>query len=227
MKLKQIDTDKFFKKSAFSVARDLLGSMLEIRIGNDLVGGMITEVEVYAGDDDKASMAFSNKITSKTAPMYKKGGSFYVYPSFGSSHFLSVVTGEEGVPEIVLIRAIEPISGLEFMSENRGQKSFDHLDLTSGPGDLCQALSISKDIHNNTKINTSGIYINHYREFHDSEVCVSPRVNVDFAQESKLFPYRFFLKGSEFISQKGKYPKPMTFDTLMKIYSESSVKNKK
>jgi DNA-3-methyladenine glycosylase len=130
---------EFYLRDAVVVARDLLGCRLMRRVGGKLAGGIIVETEAYLGQDDPGSHAFRG-LTHRNAPMWAIGGTAYVYRIYGVHCCLNVVTGPQGIPQAVLIRAIQPTLGVEIMQHNRECK--DIRQLASGPAKLCQALGI-------------------------------------------------------------------------------------
>lgn len=131
---------RFFSRPTLEVARDLLGRLLVRRLGDRLVGGWIVEAEAYIGEEDPACHAAVGR-TERNTVMYGPSGHAYVYFSYGQHHCVNVVTGGRGRPEAVLIRALQPAIGQEFMRRRRGARTAE-LDLTRGPGRLCQALGI-------------------------------------------------------------------------------------
>jgi DNA-3-methyladenine glycosylase len=132
-----IDTG-FFRRDARDVAPDLIGCDLIHETG-DRLRGRIVETEAYLGEDDPASHA-SGGQTSRNSTMYGPPGRSYVYICYGIHHMFNIVTGEDGDPQAVLVRAIEPLEGLDRMRQNRGLD--DDRQLCDGPGKLCQAFEI-------------------------------------------------------------------------------------
>ncbi|HHS96728.1 MAG TPA: DNA-3-methyladenine glycosylase, partial [Chloroflexi bacterium] len=128
---------EFFDRDTLEVARDLLGRVLVRVLDGERLSGRIVEVEAYIGEDDRASHARFGP-TERNAAMYGPPGHAYVYLIYGVHHCLNLVTGPEGFPAAVLIRALEPLEGVEQMRGLRGGRP----DLTNGPGRLCQALGI-------------------------------------------------------------------------------------
>lgn len=132
-----------YRGDAFELAQNhLLGAYLCSEIDGELTAGMITELEVYIGSYDKACHAWPNKKTPRTATMFKPGGCAYVFFVYGMYNQFNVVAGPEGTANAVLIRSLEPVSGLETMMRRR--KCENPANLTTGPGKLCQALAVTR-----------------------------------------------------------------------------------
>ncbi len=182
-------------------ARDLLGKCLMTDINHEgVTGGIIVETEAYAGVIDKASHAFGNRRTERTSIMYKEGGIAYVYLIYGFHYLFNVVTNVGEVPHAVLIRAIEPIEGIDIMLQRRNLESVGR-KLTSGPGLLCKALGITK-IQNGASLIDDEVWIED-RGFTIQKDMIEcrPRVNVSYAGEDALLPYRFSIKGNKWVSK--------------------------
>jgi len=160
-----IDTSKnnilernFYIRSVLVVAKDLLGKVLIRKEGSSIFAGRIIEVEAYDGKVDKASHSFNGK-TKRNEVMFDEGGYFYVYFTYGAHFCCNVVTGKRNLGEAVLIRAIEPLVGIEKMIENRfGRKlksDKEIFNLTSGPGKVCKAFGFNKEHSGLDLINSS------------------------------------------------------------------------
>ncbi len=135
----------FFARNTITVARELVGCLLEVETEEGKVSGRIVEVEAYEGESDPASHAAKGR-TSRSEIMFGPAGFAYVYLIYGIHHCLNFVTEAEGSPGAVLIRAVEPVSGRELMADRRGldPEKADDRDLGAGPGRLCQALAIDR-----------------------------------------------------------------------------------
>src|ERR1043165_2500798 len=132
----------YTRTNVVQIARALLGKVLVTHVGGVRTAGMIVETEAYAGPSDKASHAFGHRRTRRTEPMYAEGGVAYVYLCYGIHHLFNVVTHMADVPHAVLVRAVEPLEGIEHMLERRRMDSVRH-SLTGGPGAMSQALGIT------------------------------------------------------------------------------------
>ena len=184
--------------NAFEVAVEhLLGAYLCSNVGGRFCAGMITELEVYIGSCDKACHAYPNKLTPRTKTMFRAGGCAYVFFVYGMYNQFNVVVSPTGEANAVLIRALEPVAGLETMMERRKTSQIENL--TTGPGQLCQALGITAKEHDG--INLSGDEIWLARRERRWDYCAVPRVGIDYAEEYKDKPWRFYIKGSKFISR--------------------------
>ena len=190
---------QIYLKNPFEVATEyLLGAYLCSVTDGKLTIGKTTEVEVYIGAEDKASHAYKNKLTKRTATMFKKGGCAYVFFVYGMYNQFNVVVSEEGNPNAILIRALEPIDGIEFMQERRNCPNLKNL--TTGPGKLCQAMGITKSEHDGINLCSDKIWISPKTQ--NYEYVSDKRVSIDYAQEYKDKLWRFYIKNSNFISVK-------------------------
>ncbi|MGB5529392.1 MAG: DNA-3-methyladenine glycosylase, partial [Ignavibacteriaceae bacterium] len=138
---------KFYQRELLQVAKDLLGKIFVKYSTGKLLAGKIVEVEAYHGDFDQAAHSYSG-ITKRTEIMFEEGGYLYVYFTYGVHHCCNIVTGKKGQGTAVLIRALEPVNGINIMIKNRfGRKLKNEneiFNLTSGPGKVCQAFGIDR-----------------------------------------------------------------------------------
>jgi DNA-3-methyladenine glycosylase len=191
----------YTRKDVVKIAQELLGKVLITRFNGIVTSGMITETEAYAGVSDKASHAYGNRRTNRTDIMFWQGGVAYIYLCYGIHHLFNVVTNKAGVPHAVLIRAIEPLEGIEHMLLRRGKGKFT-ATLTAGPGALSGALGIQTVHTGNTLLEVSGITIeDRGLKIKPEDIVSSKRIGVDYAQEDALLPYRFYIKGNKFVSK--------------------------
>lgn len=188
----------FFSGSAAEAAPLLLGKLLCHETREGLAAGMIVEAEAYCGPEDDAAHSFGGRRTARTEAMFGPPGRAYVFSLYGMHCCFNVVTGPEGCPQAVLIRALEPVEGLALMAARRG--TADPLQLCSGPGKLCQALAIGKGQYG-LDLFGSELFLAEYRDFSPEEILVSPRVNVDYALGYRDRLWRFFVKDSPFVSR--------------------------
>ena len=181
------------------IARELIGKILITEIGGVITSGRIVETEAYIGLTDKASHSFGGRRTARNEHMYAKAGTAYVYICYGMHHLFNVVTNKKEVPDAVLIRAVEPIAGIDVMLKRTGKKVFDNT-LTRGPGNAAKALGISKT-HSGTNLLGAVIYIaGDGYELTEQLIGASKRIGVESAGAAAHYPYRFFLKGNPFVS---------------------------
>ena len=190
----------FYKRGdVVNIAKELLGKIVETIIDGIITSGRIVETEAYVAHIDKASHAYNGKRTQRNQHMYAGAGTVYVYICYGMHNMLNVVTNDVDVPDAVLIRAIEPINGIDDMLIRTGKKVFGKT-LTKGPGNVAKALGITKKIsgeifgEDNINIYDDGSFIN------DAAIGISKRIGIDSAGEDALLPYRFFVKGNKFVS---------------------------
>jgi len=163
----------------------------------------IVETEAYGGIEDKGSHAYGNKRTQRTEPMFHIGGTIYVYLIYGMYHLLNVVTGPVGDPNAVLIRAVEPVNGIDFIKGNRSIKSNKVYDLTNGPGKLTQGLAIDMDFNQKDLVSGDDLYIRESsKAIKGNEIVQSPRVNIDYAKEYKDKPWRYFIAENSYVSKQ-------------------------
>ena len=196
----------FYIKDAVSVARDLLGKKL---VHLDAVGetsGLIVETEAYAGRGDAACHSYKRSAqsgpfeTHRTDVMFGPGGYAYVYLIYGMYNCFNVVVNVPDEPEAVLIRALEPCEGISFMKERRNTR--DVKNLCSGPGKLCMALGISRAHYGADICAPGALFIAAGEPVSEDRILATPRINVDYAGEAALLPYRFVLRDSGFLSTK-------------------------
>jgi len=199
--IKRLDRE-FYKQDAVSAAKNLLGKLLIREIEDELIITKIVETEAYLGAEDKASHAFANNRTERTKVMFKEGGYAYIYLIYGMYYLLNIVTGKENSPEAVLIRALEPLEGLDLLKKNRKIKSDKLADLTNGPGKLTQALNIDKNFNNYDLVEGDKLYLGEDTENKESPVIKSAkRINIDYAEEYKDKEWRFYINESLFLSK--------------------------
>lgn len=203
MKFENLSLD-FFRRDARKVAEDLLGKIIVRNYMGYTLTGRIVETEAYVGKIDKASHAYNYKKTTRTEPLFKSAGIAYVYKIYGMYNCMNIVTGCEGDPQGVLIRAIEPIEGIEVMSENRFNKPFtklkprEILNLTSGPGKLCIALNIDKSLNTHSILSEElSLYADDFKDF---KIVYSKRIGIDYAEEAKDFLWRYYIEGNKYVS---------------------------
>lgn len=202
MKLKR----EFYNRDTVEVAKDLLGKILVHSVGGKITSGKIVEVEAYKGIIDKAAHTYNGRRTERVEVMYGKPGLSYVFFIYGMHYCMNVVTREEGVGEAVLIRALQPVDGMEIMSERRYNLPFKELkekqiiNLTNGPSKLCKAMDIDKRGCNGIDLCEDILFI---KESHKEpfDIGVSKRIGIDYAGEAKDFPWRFFIEGNKFVSK--------------------------
>lgn len=188
----------YLNEDVVQVAKDLLGKVIITKIDGITTSGIITETEAYAGVVDKASHAYGNRRTNRTEIMYAQGGVAYVYLCYGIHHLFNVVTNVKDVPHAVLIRAIEPLKGIDAMLQRRKREKILP-QLTAGPGAMSMALGIHTS-HTGLSL-TKSIITLHDEGIHIDDIVATTRIGVDYAKEDALLPYRFYIAGNKFISK--------------------------
>ncbi|MBK7501140.1 MAG: DNA-3-methyladenine glycosylase [Ignavibacteriales bacterium] len=193
-------TRKFFIRPVLVVAKDLLGKVLIKKDGNRVLAARIIEVEAYDGKVDKASHSFNGK-TKRNEVMFNEGGYFYVYFTYGAHFCCNVVTGKRNNGEAVLIRAVEPLLGINKMIENRFGRELksekEIYNLTSGPGKVCKAFGFNKE-HSGLDLTNSSVFIVNQPKLKNNMIGVSKRIGIT---KSASLPWRFFEIGNPYLSK--------------------------
>lgn len=191
-------TREFYLRPALEAARDLIGKQLVHVTPEGTVKGIIVETEAYLGKIDPAAHSYKAPPTGRTSIQYGEGGYAYVYTIYGLHCCMNVVTNRREVPEVVLIRALEPVSGIALMASRRGSQNLNAL--CSGPGKLTQAMGITKAdygldlLGDKLYLEDTGVT--------PPEIAATPRINIDYAGNAAAYPWRFIWKGSPFLSVK-------------------------
>jgi len=185
----------FYDRDTEQVARDLLGKVLECRAADGVASGRIVETEAYVGEHDLACHAVAGR-TRRTEPLYGPPGRSYVYFIYGMYWCFNAVTRSAGLPSAVLIRAIEPLSGLELMRARRPSARRD-VDLTNGPGKLCLALGIERE-HNGLSLQRPPIVIRDADAIPDDQITLTPRIGI---REAADWPLRWFVTDNPYVSR--------------------------
>ena len=188
----------FYRRSTLTVARELLGKRLARVVDGQRLSGLIVEVEAYIGEDDAACHAARGR-TPRNEAMYGPPGHAYVYFIYGMHHCLNAVTEEEGFPAAVLIRAIDPMEGLEIMRRHRPGKPAR--ELTNGPAKLCQALAIERAFNGVDLCTGQALFIEEGRIVAEGEIGASPRIGIKADELARSVPWRFYLDGNDFVSR--------------------------
>ncbi len=190
---------EFYARETLTVARDLLGKCLVRRDAGDRLAGIITEVEAYIGEEDRASHA-SPGPTARNAPMYGPPGYSYVYLIYGIHHCLNVVTERAGFPAALLIRAVEPVAGLAIIQQRRGPQH-PATNLTCGPGRVCRALDIDLSLNNRDLCAADALlWIEDATPVSAARIGQSPRIGVRGDQTALEARWRFYIRDSPWIS---------------------------
>ncbi len=190
---------EFYARPTLTVARDLLGRVLVRRLDGECLSGRIVEVEAYIGEADQASHARVGR-TARNAAMYGPPGHAYVYLIYGVHYCLNLVTEDDGFPAAVLVRALEPLAGVEWMRGRRGDRP--DTALTSGPGKLCQALAIDRRFDGADLCAAEGLlWVEDGLPLGDAEVSSGPRIGVRGDEQARGVPWRFVVRDSRCLSR--------------------------
>lgn len=192
----------FYARSALSLAPALLGKLLVHAAPEGRASGIIVETEAYCGPLDRAAHSYGGRETPRTRVMYGPAGRAYVYFVYGMHHCFNVVAAAEGVPEAVLIRAVEPVEGVALMARRRRlavRSQADLIRLTNGPAKLAQALGIDRELYG-ADLTGDRLYLAPGRPVAPEEIMAAPRIGIAYAGEWADRPWRFFLKGNPFVS---------------------------
>jgi DNA-3-methyladenine glycosylase len=196
---KKLPREFYTRPNVVTVARDLLGKLLVVPDKNgNRVSGTIVETEAYRGPLDRAAHSYGGRRTKRTETMYGIGGTAYVFFVYGMYNQFNVVTNVAEAPHAVLIRALEPMEGIEPMRQRRhGQP--DH-NLTNGPGKLCIALGIDRRLDAADLLGDE-VWIEDAARIPRSRIISGPRVGIDYAEEWVDKPWRFWIKNNPFVSR--------------------------
>jgi DNA-3-methyladenine glycosylase len=185
----------YTRHNVVQIAEELLGKVLYTSIDGEITAGIIVETEAYEGVTDKASHAYNNRRTSRTEVMYRNGGTAYVYLCYGIHSLFNIVTSVENDPHAVLIRGIQPYSGVGVMCKRSGRSGIS-IKNGIGPGNVAKLMGI-KVIHSGLDMCSATVSENRIWVQDDgiqvmsNDVIVGPRVGIAYAAEHALLPYRF------------------------------------
>ncbi len=212
------------------LAKDLIGKTIVSMVDGKRTSGIITETEAYRGYDDKACHAHLGRFTERTKIMYETGGVAYVYLCYGIHHLFNIITNTDQQADAILIRAVEPVDGIDVMLERRGKEKLDKT-LTSGPGNFSKAFALDRSHYgedltgdivwitsaplsdrsskpSNVESLTSAAFSdrsednNQNNSLRESDITISKRIGIDYAEEDKDLPWRFYLNTSKFVSKR-------------------------
>ena len=189
----------YTRANVLTVARELLGKLLVVPDRNGKrISARIVECEAYRGPQDRAAHSYGGRRTKRTETMYGIGGTAYVFFVYGMYNQFNVVTGGVDKPHAILIRALEPVEGIETMRKRRhGQP--DH-NLTNGPGKLCLALGIDRRL-DATDLLGNKVWIEDAETTRRSRIASGPRIGIDYAEEWVDKPWRFWIRDNPFVSR--------------------------
>ncbi len=199
--VRKLDHSFYDRKDVTRIAKELLGKVLVTKFNGFVTSGRIVETEAYAGAGDKASHAYGNRRTARTEVMFGKPGTAYVYLCYGIHHLFNVVTNKTDIPHAILVRAIEPVVGINDMLLRTGKTKLDYT-ITKGPGNVSRALGIFTQ-HTGTSLQSDELFIgDDGSKIKQSQIITTARIGVDYAAEDALLPYRFIVKDNPYVSGK-------------------------
>lgn len=182
-----------------TLAKKMLGMELVHENQEGITSGIIVETEAYLGPEDRAAHSFGNRRTARTEVMFHQAGTVYTYFIYGMHVCFNIVSGPIDKPEAILIRAIQPIKGIELMKKRRiGVKK--EVQLTNGPGKLSKSMGFTLE-HSGQKMNDGEISIQESLEIHPYDIASGPRIGIQYAEEAVHFPYRFWIKNNPYVSR--------------------------
>ncbi len=200
---KRLNQSYYQSSDVVSLARDLLGKVLVSNVDGHTTSGIIIEAEAYRAPDDRACHAYNDRRTTRTEVMFAAGGVAYIYVCYGIHHLFNVVTGVPGQAHAILIRALQPLEGLDIMLERRKMDRLEH-KITRGPGALSAAMGFHASMSGQSLINNiTSIYIEDRGiRIAGDDVVSGPRIGVESAGASALLPWRFYVRQNKFVSAK-------------------------
>lgn len=198
---------RFFRRDPVTLAKALLGQRLvHVLKGGTRLAGIIVEVEAYLGTEDAAAHSYRGRNTPRVRSMYLDAGHVYVYFTYGMHWCMNVVAGEVGVPTACLLRALEPVEGLDTMRRLRAGKiapeKLRDADLCSGPAKLTQAMAIDRSLDGTDLVTAPQLFIERGPRVTEQRIVTATRIGVDYAGEWATRPLRFYLADSPFISRR-------------------------
>ncbi len=191
---------EFYQQDTLMVAQSLLGKILVHESPEGRTAGRIVETEAYMGPEDKGSHSFGGRRTPRTEPQFGPKGHSYIYFIYGLYHCLNVTAGKiPGKPEAVLIRALEPVSGVDLMILRR-PSARNITGLASGPSRLCMAMGLTRK-QNGVNMCLPPLYIDASDSVTEEEIVKTARIGIDYAEEWAKMPWRFYIKDNAFVSK--------------------------
>ncbi len=187
---------EFYARPVLSVAKACIGKLLVHRTKQGLTVGRIVETEAYRGPEDRAAHSFGGRRTARTEVMFGPPGYAYVFFVYGMHYQFNIVTTREGAPHAVLVRAVEPMLGVEWMAKRRNLPATSR-DLTNGPGKLCQAFAIDKRAYG-LDLCASELFL---ADRPRTRSAASTRIGIDYAGDWAQKPWRFFDPKSRYVSR--------------------------
>lgn len=189
---------EFYNRDVLTVAEEILGKTLVHKTKEGVAKGKIVEVEAYNGLCDKAAHSYQNLRTERTKIQYGQGGYAYVYLIYGMHICMNIVTNRKNLPEVLLLRALEPVEGIDLMKKRRRTDNLKNL--CSGPGKLSQAMGITRENYGEDLCGDN-FYLEDAPVLAPEEIRRTKRINIDYAEEAADFLWRFSVKGNPYVSR--------------------------
>ena len=191
-------THDFYRADAVTLAKSLLGKMLVHESEDGMTSGIIAETEAYCGPEDRAAHTWNNRRTARTEIVFREGGFAYVYLVYGLHCCFNVTANVEGKPECVLVRALQPVEGVEIMKARR--RTSEVVKLCDGPGKLCSAMGITRELYG-ADLCGEELYIAE-NEYPKLKIAAMTRIGIEYAGEWRNMLWRFYINGNEYVSRK-------------------------
>ena len=198
--MRKLTFDFYDRSDVVQIAKDLIGKIIITKLDGAFTSGRIVETEAYIAITDKASHSFGGRRTRRNEHMYAAAATSYVYICYGMHHLFNVVTNKKDIPDAVLIRAVEPMEGIEIMLQRTGKIKLDNT-LTKGPGNVSKALGINK-IHSGITLTGNKIFLadDNWKAEYADMIAAGKRIGIDGAAADALLPYRFYVRGNKYVS---------------------------
>jgi DNA-3-methyladenine glycosylase len=192
----------YLREDVVQIAKDLLGKVLVTVWNGERTSGRIVETEAYAGEIDRASHAFKGR-TRRTEVIFGEGGKAYVYLCYGIHQMFNIVTNEKDTAHAILIRAVEPLEGVDIMLRRTGKKVPD-ASLTRGPGNVGKAFGFHTSQCGHSLQSDELFIADDSYTIPGKDLITSPRIGVDYAGEHATWHYRFYVRGNKYVSGKNR-----------------------
>jgi DNA-3-methyladenine glycosylase len=199
-KIKKLDHSFYLRSDVVKIAKELVGKILITQFRGEFTSGRIVETEAYAGETDRASHAYHGRRTKRTEVIYGEGGTAYVYLCYGLHHLFNIVTNKKNIPHAILIRALEPLAGIDIMLARTGKTKLDY-SLTRGPGNVSKALGLFTHHSGKALLHDEIIIAEDGFKIKKKDIVASRRIGVGYAAEDALLPYRFSLRGNKYVTK--------------------------
>ena len=197
--MKKLPLEFYLREDVLLIARELIGKIIVSNINGKLTAGRIVETEAYIGITDRASHSYGGKRTARNEHMYGVAATAYVYICYGMHHLFNVVTNKKEIPDAVLIRALEPVTGIDTMLKRTGKPKPDN-SLTRGPGNAAKALGITKANSGLSLLKNEIFIADDNIGIPKKLISTSRRIGVENSGDAALKPYRFYVSGNPYVS---------------------------